>query len=324
MGRKIFGQRQQGDPAASPSLSPEPPPKPAKVPGSIGGLRDSLRDITSNSIRDIDPNQIDEDGVRDRLAIDDASIMKLAESIEKYGQQVPVMVRPSDRPDRFRIVYGRRRLAAIRKIGGTVKAIVRSLDDQASLLAQGQENNLRLDPSFIEKAFFIKDMEAAGYEPAIIRDALGLNRQAISHHRVVIEQLPEDVIRRIGPAHGVGRRQWNDLAGFASTLPLSELAQDVLSGSAGVAESSDRFKAVLAAAQVKSRLPSSIATLPIKLTLNGVDGHKIASLTRNERAVTITVDRKVHPKFSQWIEDNAEAVVASAFDRWKKEHGSNS
>lgn len=323
MARKIFGQPQGDEPNASPALSPVASSKPAKVPGSIGGLRESLRDITSNSIRDINPDRIDEDGLRDRLLVDDASITELAESIAKYGQQVPVMVRPSDKPDRFRIVYGRRRLAAIRKIGGTVKAIVRSLDDEASLLAQGQENNLRLDPSFIEKAMFIRDMEAASYEPAVVRDALGLNRQSVSHHRVVVDQVPEDVIRLIGPAHGVGRRQWSNLAGFASTLSLSTLANEVLSGNPRINESSDRFKAVLEAAKAKASAPASNAMVPSDAMLNDGDGRKIASLKRSERTVAITVDRKSHPEFSQWIEANAEAIVVSAFDRWKKEHGSN-
>ena len=61
-------------------------------------------------------------------------------------------------------------------VGGTVKAIVRTLDDDASLIAQGQENNLRLDPSFIEKSLFIKEMQESGYRPNVIQDALGLTR----------------------------------------------------------------------------------------------------------------------------------------------------
>ncbi|HEC71898.1 MAG TPA: plasmid partitioning protein RepB, partial [Roseobacter sp.] len=213
MARNIFNQPPKENTEATP-----PPPAPAKsskLPGSVGGLRDSLREITANSIRDIDPDQIDMDGLRDRLVLEDNSIGELAESIRKHGQQVPIMVRPSDQPERYRVVYGRRRLAAIRKVGGTVKAIVRTLDDDASLIAQGQENNLRLDPSFIEKAIFIKEMQEAGYKPGVIQDALGLTRQGVSNHRVVIEQLPDELIRLIGPAHGIGRRQWGDLAALS-------------------------------------------------------------------------------------------------------------
>ena len=151
----------------------QPPPLPRQKRQSCRDLladcANSLREITANSIRDIEPDQIDMDGLRDRLVLEDSSIDELAESIRKHGQQVPIMVRPSAQPDRYRIIYGRRRLAAIRKIGGTVKAIVRTLDDDASLIAQGQENNLRLDPSFIEKSFLSKRCKNPGTNPVSFR-----------------------------------------------------------------------------------------------------------------------------------------------------------
>ena len=226
MARNIFNQPPRNE---TESGAPSPtPPKAAKLPGSVGGLRDSLREITANSIRDIEPDQIDMDGLRDRLVLEDSSIDELAESIRKHGQQVPIMVRPSAQPDRYRIIYGRRRLAAIRKVGGTVKAIVRTLDDDASLIAQGQENNLRLDPSFIEKSLFIKEMQESGYKPGVIQDALGLTRQGVSNHRVVIEQLPDGLVQLIGPAHGIGRRQWGDLAALSVKVDLVDIAKEAL------------------------------------------------------------------------------------------------
>ena len=93
MARNIFNQPPRNE---TESGAPSPtPPKAAKLPGSVGGLRDSLREITANSIRDIEPDQIDMDGLRDRLVLEDSSIDELAESIRKHGQQVPIMVRPS-------------------------------------------------------------------------------------------------------------------------------------------------------------------------------------------------------------------------------------
>lgn len=237
MARNIFNQPAKEAKAASPA-----PSKAAKLPGSVGGLRDSLREITANSIRDIPPDRIEMDGLRDRLVLEDPSIDELAESIRKHGQQVPILVRPADRPDRFRIIYGRRRLAAIRRVGGTVKAIVRTLDDDASLIAQGQENNLRLDPSFIERALFIRDMQQAGYKPAVIQDALGLTRQGVSNHRVVIESLPEELIRLIGPAHGIGRRQWGDLAALATSDAAVDIVRTALPPLPGDLTSAERFQ----------------------------------------------------------------------------------
>lgn len=320
MARKIFNQPPKDDPKEGP---PSPAPaKVAKLPGSVGGLRDSLREITANSIRDIEPDRIDMDGLRDRLVLDDESVADLAESIRKHGQQVPIMVRPSGQPDRYRIVYGRRRLAAIRRVGGTVKAIVRTLDDDASLIAQGQENNLRLDPSFIEKSLFIKEMQEAGYKPGVIQDALGLTRQGISNHRVVIEQLPEDLVRLIGPAHGVGRRQWSDLAAFSDKVPLVDIAQEALSALPDTTPSAERFQAVLAACAGRVRSARSDTRPGQTTVVTDESGKPVGTVRSDGKHVAIKVARKNNPEFSQWLEDHAEATLRQLLDQWQNERGS--
>ena len=320
MARNIFNQ----PPVTAPPAPSPAPAKPAKLPGSVGGLRDSLREITANSIRDIDPDRIDLEGLRDRLVLEDSSIADLAESIRKHGQQVPIMVRPSDQPDRYRIVYGRRRLAAIRKVGGPVKAIVRTLDDDASLIAQGQENNLRLDPSFIEKALFIKEMQEAGYKPGVIQDALGLTRQGVSNHRVVIEQLPEDLVRLIGPAHGVGRRQWGDLASLAAKVPLVDIARETLEGLSPDTASPEKFQAVHTAATRQARGPAKPATESRVSLIADARGSPVGTLVLDDRAVVLRILRKDNPDFGQWLEDHAEAALRQLFDRWRSESGAGS
>jgi len=322
MARNIFNQ-----PATDkePNVRPSPTPaKSAKLPGSVGGLRDSLREITANSIRDIDPDQIDMDGLRDRLILEDSSIDELANSIQKHGQQVPIMVRPSDLPDRYRIVYGRRRLAAIRKVGGTVKAIVRTLDDDASLIAQGQENNLRLDPSFIEKALFIKEMQESGYKPGVIQDALGLSRQGVSNHRVVIEQLPDGIVPLIGPAHGIGRRQWGDLAALSGKMNALAIAKDAINALPADTPSPEKFQAVYSAClsmTKKEKAPAPRATVSL---IKDDSGASLATLSSDDKAVAVKIARKNNPEFSQWFEERAEAALKQIFDQWVNESGSGS
>lgn len=321
MARKIFPE---GKPQAEASPSPAPQ-KQAKLPGSVGGLRDSLREITANSIRDIDVSRIAFDGLRDRLVLEDASIDELAESIRKHGQQVPIMVRPGDQPDMFRIVYGRRRLAAIRKLGGTVKAIVRNMDDEASIIAQGQENNLRLDPSFIEKALFIRDMETAGYKPAIIQDALGLSRQGVSNHRVVISQIPEDIVRRIGAAHGVGRRQWSALASHLQGEAVCAAVRETLDALPETSTSAERFEAVQAAAKPRGVTPRpSQPPKPMSKHERAFDfvfETPGAMITTDRNAISLSIKREDHPEFSSWIEANCEDALRELYNTWLKKSG---
>ena len=322
MARNIFNQPQIDD---NKTAAPSPTPvKTSKLPGSVGGLRDSLREITANSIRDIEPDQIDMDGLRDRLVLEDNSIDDLAESIRKHGQQVPIMVRPSDEHDRYRIIYGRRRLAAIRKVGGTVKAIVRTLDDDASLIAQGQENNLRLDPSFIEKSLFIKEMHEAGYKPSIIQDALGLTRQGVSNHRVIIEQLPDELVRVIGPAHGVGRRQWGELAAFAKKIQLIDIAKETIDLLPIETPSSEKFQAVYAACAKKLRTAVKQTDRGMKTVVKDKNGSPLATLAVDGKAIAIKIARKDNPEFGQWLEERAEATLLQLFDQWQCERGSGS
>ena len=322
MARNIFNQPPKDETeSAAPSPTPE---KAAKLPGSVGGLRDSLREITANSIRDIEPDQIDMDGLRDRLVLEDSSIDELAESIRKHGQQVPIMVRPSTQPDRYRIIYGRRRLAAIRKVGGTVKAIVRTLDDDASLIAQGQENNLRLDPSFIEKSTFIKEMQESGYKPGVIQDALGLTRQGVSNHRVVIEQLPDGLVQLIGPAHGIGRRQWGDLAALSVKVDLVDIAKEAIAALPGDTPGSEKFQAVYSACVSKTRNDKKRPNRGLTSVIKDENGSSLGTLTVDEKAIAIKVAKKDNPEFGQWFEERVEATLLQLFEQWRNERGSGS
>lgn len=326
MGRKnifdIAEEKAGAVKAASPALPQAAPTT------SIGGLRDSLREITANSIRDIDPGQIDPDGVRDRLD-SDQGIDELAASIREHGQQVPILVRPLG-PDRYRIVYGRRRLAAVRRNGGQVKAIVRILDDVAATLAQGHENNLRLDPSFIEKAIFARDLRLAGYETAIIQDALGINRHGVSRHAVVAERIPDEVIIMIGAAHGVGRRPWTELAELSllDHVDLFTIATKALAGSDQL-DSDERFTKCLAAARIAASQHLKAAAHPTPASRRGShgnqapitlpNGQRIGEIKRGRGTLSLNISVKEVPEFSQWLEQNASRVTQQLHAQWQKE-----
>ena len=98
--------------------------------GAMSGVKSTLKDVASNAVREISVDVIEENGPKDRLSFTDAEVAALAESIKAHGQQVPIMVRPiADKPGHYKIVYGRRRLRALRTLSisrqGTCQVIVR-------------------------------------------------------------------------------------------------------------------------------------------------------------------------------------------------------
>ncbi|MEM9717433.1 MAG: plasmid partitioning protein RepB, partial [Pseudomonadota bacterium] len=154
-----------------------PAPKTAAKTAAIGAVSQSIADLKSRALIEIDADQIYPGGLLDRLEIDAEAHEALKTSLSEHGQQVPVLVRPApDDPDRYQIVYGRRRVAALAELGFKIKALVRDLDDHALVLAQGQENSARQDLSFIEKAYFAQQMVDAGYKRADICSALHVDK----------------------------------------------------------------------------------------------------------------------------------------------------
>lgn len=300
----------------------QPPPPPPEEPGdprprfpntgAMSGVKSTLKDLSSNAVRDIDPALIDDGGPKDRLAFSDADVAELADSIRQHGQQVPIMVRPlPDQPGRYRIVYGRRRLRALRLIGVPAKALVRTLDDAQAILAQGQENSQRLDPSFIEKALFAAELAGSGYEPAVILDALAIDKPMLSRMNKVAREIPEEVVQLIGPAHGIGRRRWEDLADAARDhdLDLTALAQGIEGLEA--LPSDERF-ARIAAAAARRDAPAAPPALPVLHP----DGTQLAELRETPRALTL---RLASGDFARWVRDNADDLLSQAYDAWKSE-----
>ena len=120
--------------------------KPRYSTGAIGAVSRSIEDLKRRAIVDVDPRMVDDAGLRDRLDRDDAELAGLIQSIRDHGQQVPVLLRFNPNYEgRYQVVYGRRRVAALKALGQPVKALIRNLDDKALVLAQGQENTARMN-----------------------------------------------------------------------------------------------------------------------------------------------------------------------------------
>ncbi|MBU2959208.1 plasmid partitioning protein RepB [Paracoccus sp. 1_MG-2023] len=209
--------------------------------GAIGAVSQSLSELKSRALVDVPADLIDMAGMTDRLDEDEEGIAALKASIREYGQQVPVMLRESTTEEgRFDIVFGRRRVRALKELRLPVRAMVRSLSDRELVVAQGQENNARKNLSFIEKASFAAQMQAAGYDRKIICDALSIDKTVISRMLMIVDALPTQLIQVIGSAPGAGRDRWLTLVEKAKGKPV-----DTLIAAAVGPDSDARFLAVL-------------------------------------------------------------------------------
>ena len=284
---------------------------------AMSGVKSTLKDLSSNAVKEIPVGMIEEGGPKDRLEFSDADVASLALSIREHGQQVPIMVRPVlDKPGHYRIVYGRRRLHALRSLGLPAKALVRTLSDQEAILAQGQENSQRLDPSFVEKALFAAELIHGGYAQAVILDALAIDKPMLSRMTKVTRAIPATVIQAIGSAHGVGRRRWEQLADQTSNDSL-DLAL-IVSGlqMQGVPSSDDRFARVCEAVAAHGQKATVASARPM-LTILSQDGTPLAEIKDTPRALTLKLSKTGAPEFAQWMRENAETELQRLYEAWR-------
>lgn len=289
--------------------------------GAMSGVKSTLKDVASNAVREISVDSIEENGPKDRLSFTDTDVLALTKSIQDHGQQVPIMVRPiADKPGHYRIVYGRRRLRSLRSLGLPAKALVRSLSDEEAILAQGQENTQRLDPSFIEKALFAAELAAGGYEQPIILDALAVDKPMLSRMTKVARSIPKSVIEQIGSAHGIGRRRWEDLSNLlrSSSVDIEQITATL--ELEAVKSSEDRFGLIneAIARALKSKADEKPAPYPT-LSINFSDGTALAEVKETARALTFKLSKSEAPEFSQWMRNNAEVEFTRLYEAWQSE-----
>lgn len=269
--------------------------RPRYTTGAIGAVSKSIADLKRRSVLEVDPRMIDNAGIRDRLDQDDKGLADLVASIRDYGQQVPVLLRPNPNdPERYQVVYGRRRVAALKVLNQPIKALVRILDDRALVIAQGQENAARKDLTFIEKANFARQMRDGGYERKVICAALHMDKTLISRMLSVADRIPVTLIEAIGSAAGFGRNRWLALADLvdAAGHDVSDLA---------IGDSSNkRFEAVMRGLK-QGKVPK---VKPPANEIHSTNGQTIATTRRQQGRVVVTLDSDTAKGFDDWLVEN--------------------
>lgn len=266
-------------------------------------------------ITDIAPALIDTDGrLDDRLQLD---IDDLTASIAASGQRVPILVRPGD-GGRYRLIYGRRRVAACAALGRPVRAIVTDLDDDQALKDQLIENHARRDLSFIERALVVTALlEGDQLGPDLrtgrgVAEVMGLTEAAVSQLLGVVRAVGPLLIAAIGAAPGIGRPRWEDLKkrlDSPDAPALIDLAARTRSDDSA-ALSDKAFLAVLAAVRNQpAPAPDPGHTLDeigVLRTSRSGGRHLKLDLQATDR------------NFAGWLEAQAPALLQELHARWKQ------
>ena len=286
---------------AAPSPAPQQPRK-SYSKGAIGAVSQSIAELKSRSLIEVPADMIDPAGLNDRLSEDPAAHEALKTSLRDYGQQVPVLLRHDPNSEgRYQVVYGRRRVAALRDLGLPVKAMVRDLTDRDLIIAQGQENAARRDLSFIEKANFARQMRDQGFERKVICDALHIDKTVISRMLSVADAVPVALIEAIGSAPSAGRDRWRKLSDAMARKPQDlDRVLAALSGDT----SDQRFEQAFAEITAKPTRAAPAAEVR-QITL---PSGPLATAKKSGAKTVLTFDARESQGFEDWLIDNMEEI----------------
>lgn len=227
MARKVFGDSLKNAMGQGNTL--DEPTEPVRTSPTVVRAQASVLEEDKHATRLLDPGTIRMSAVMDRIDPSEG-LEQLIVSIREHGQKVPVLVRRIQ--DGYEIVYGRRRLLACRALGQRVRATVMEMTDEEAIIAQGVENNARLDPSFIERALFVsgiirelgKTDDGRKNAQTVAYRALQIDESLVSRMNRIANGIPIELIRAVGPAYGVGRRIWEKLAKLCEANPKAAIS----------------------------------------------------------------------------------------------------
>lgn len=201
-----------------------------------------------------------------RLTVGD--IEALAQSIRTRGQQQPVVVRTVK--DRYHLVSGFRRVAAIRALGNNLRVlcVVRDVDAKQARLDNLVENEARQDLSSYEKAAAYARLKSGGLSTKAIAEGVGQSESNVGNLARAWEKLPPDL-----------REEWMQgkpwaknvagviaIAGEKSHAAMRDVAHNTGSKSVGRLPTSRRTKA-----EIEDQIEA--------LAVDGIEGLDTRSVT---------------------------------------------
>lgn len=261
---------------------------------------------------ELDPSLFDPSPFADRFPDQDlAAVEALKTSFKEHGQEIPILARAHpDRPGRYQIAYGHRRVRAATELGMAVKAYVRDLDDERLVVAQGIENSAREDLTFIERAMFALKLEEGGIQRTLIQTALSVDRQEAHKLLSVARGVPKWLIEAIGRAPKIGRPRWQDLAERLKE-PGVENAVRKTSEEKSFAhkDTDDRFMAALRAAKQIVGKDAGKSSAPA--VAKTADGTEIATFAMTGKHCKIQISRDRDEAFAKFLMDRLPELYAN-------------
>lgn len=296
---------------------------PASMMSSNRALRSARDAVDGHRIWELDPDQITDGRKADRM--DPKDVADLRASIEAVGQTVPILVRrdPMD-ADRYLLVYGRRRLEAVRSSDqvGKVRAMIASMDDRTAIQAQASENTARRDLSFIERALFAQELLESDFgTQAQVAEVLNITKSAVSMALSVARAVGRDLAMAIGPAHGIGRPRWETLVGALEGRDSER--EELIALAARLRDTQDPAVAdpsVAAFDAVSRRLQKSVnvaasAADPSKILM--LAGRPAGKIQRTKDGLRLEIRTKDND-FADWLEEQAAAAIQELHARWQE------
>jgi len=277
-------------------------------------------------IIELDPDDILPSTIHDRFegAYDDTAISEITESMRDRGQIVPGLVRPApNKPGAFQIVYGRRRMAAAKRLGRKFKAAVRELTDEQAVVFQGEENSARQDLSYIEKCSFALAQQAAGYKRETICASLSTGKSHVSEMIKVASSIDREILQAIGTAPAIGRGRWEDFSRRFAIPANAAKAHDLLKkGKFLELGSDDRFNLLFAAlpeASVPSEPKESDSAGQKPDAWAPADKSVSVRVKDNGKTATFTVGASDGLRFASFIKGQLDDLY-EAFRKSEQEH----
>ena len=302
MARSVFDTDQPG--AASPARVKR---KPIIKGGAASDkyIRAATQGGADRTYQEIDVDQIQDSRIQDRIDVTE-DLDSLVDSIRENGQQIPIVVRVVQGDKAYEIVVGRRRLAATQRLGrAKIKAFVSKMDDREAFVAQGIENSARLETSYIERARAAAQGIEAGYEQKDIAEFLNISRTLINFMVKTYKAVGEDLVKAIGPARGVGRRNWDKLIAEMERNGISRKAALRLVDETQI-NSVDRFHDLLRTVQAGDKRRSSPPAPPLARR-DFLEGR--VSTTRKPQQLVIKTRKDAPPDLLDRIAAQIEATV---------------